>query len=169
MPVCIWLTGRPCSGKSTISEELADYFMPVQVLDGDALRDTPLAKDLGFSLEDRNTHIMRMGYIASLLVNQGVNVICSFVSPVAETRERVRKLFGPSQFVEVYVKASLDTCVMRDVKGMYALAKAGKISDFTGIDSPYEEPEHPELVVSTEDLSVKECVDLILESTCMFW
>ena len=169
MSVCIWLTGLPCSGKTTLADELEGYFDPVQMLDGDKLRATPLAKDLGFSIEDRNTHVMRMGYVASLLTSHGVNTICAFVSPVNEIREKVRKLFSPGDFLEVYVKASLDVCVKRDVKGMYAMAKEGKINNFTGIDSPYEEPEFPDVTVCTETLTIDKCVDKILEASCIFW
>jgi len=169
MSVCIWLTGLPCSGKTTLADELEGYFDPVQMLDGDKLRATPLAKDLGFSIEDRNTHVMRMGYVASLLTSHGVNTICAFVSPVNEIREKVRKLFSPGDFLEVYVKASLDVCVKRDVKGMYAMAKEGKINNFTGIGSPYEEPEFPDVTVCTETLTIDKCVDKILEASCIFW
>jgi len=169
MAICIWLTGLPCSGKTTISKELVGFLPPAQILDGDVLRDTPLASEVGFTIEDRNKHVLRMGQVAALLTNNGINTICAFVSPVNEIREKVRKLFHPGEFLEVYVKASLDVCVKRDVKGMYAMAKEGKINNFTGIDSPYEEPEFPDVTVCTETLTIDKCVDKILEASCIFW
>jgi adenylyl-sulfate kinase len=156
----LWFTGLSGSGKSTIAHlvgpELDRRGLVVEYLDGDTVR-THLSKGLGFSKEDRDTNIERIGWVASRLVRHGAAVICAAISPYTETRAKARELveeFGP--FVEVYVKASVEECARRDVKGLYEKAFAGEIKGFTGVDDPYEEPENAEIVIDTEELSPEE-------------
>lgn len=162
--ICIWLTGHPCSGKSTIakslSEKLIERGRDVEILDGDIVRNF-LNKDLGFTKEDRLENMRRVSVLADLLTKHGVDVIVALVSPYREGRNRARKLLP--LFVEVYVKASLETCEKRDVKGMYKMAREGKIKNFTGIDDPYEEPLNPEIVCDTEKEKVEESVNKIVK------
>src|SRR6056297_6146 len=128
--ITIWLTGLPCSGKSTIAKKLLKKLNAFW-LDGDVIRNTHISEDLGFSPQDRETHLMRMSSIASLVTESGQNVVCSFVSPNKRVREKIR---GEQRyFVEIFVKASVDECTDRDVKGMYAKAIKGEIKSFTGI------------------------------------
>jgi len=159
----IWLTGIPASGKTTISILLKDHLqkqnMPAIILDGDEIRKT-ISKDLGFSPEDRKEHNIRVIEIAKLLVKNNFTVIIPLISPYRETRDLARKEIP--NFVEVYVKASLDTCIKRDPKGLYQKAKSGEIKNMTGLQSPYEEPEKPELVLDTEKYSATECLDDII-------
>jgi adenylyl-sulfate kinase len=150
----LWFTGLSGSGKSTIAHlvgpELDKRGLVVEYLDGDTVR-THLSKGLGFSKEDRDTNIERIGWVASRITRQGGAVIAAAISPYEETRQRARAMveeFGP--FVEVYVSASVDECARRDVNGLYAKAFAGEIKGFTGVDDPYEEPASPEIVVDTE-------------------
>ena len=156
----VWFTGLSGSGKSTIAHlvgpELDRRGCIVEYLDGDTVR-TRLSKGLGFSKEDRDTNIERIGWVASRLTRQGGAVICAAISPYVETRAKARQLveeFGP--FVEVYVKASVEECARRDVNGLYAKAFAGEIKGFTGVDDPYEAPESPEIVVDTEGTEPEE-------------
>ena len=159
----IWLTGIPGSGKTTISVLLKDYLqkknMPAIILDGDEIRKT-ISKDLGFSPQDRKEHNRRVIEIAKLLVKNNFTAIIPLISPYRETRELARKEIP--NFVEVYVKASLDTCIKRDPKGLYKKAKNGEIQNMTGLQSPYEEPQNPELVLDTEKLTPQECLDDIM-------
>lgn len=159
----LWLTGLPCSGKTTIAKELVKYYPQASILDGDVVRGGPLGKNVGFSPEDREAHILRMGHVAKLMSETGTTVICSFVSPQRKVREEVRKMFGPGQFYEIHISTSLAECERRDVKGMYAKARAGEIKDFTGIDAPYEAPESPDLAMDTTGMSVQESVDRVLD------
>jgi adenylylsulfate kinase len=159
---CIWLTGLPCSGKTTIAKELAKYFPNCQILDGDIIRDTPISKDVGFSPEDREKHIKRMGYLAKMFADQGITTICSFVSPSLKVRNEVRSYFKHPDFVEVYVNAPLDECIRRDVKGMYKKAISGEIKNFTGIHAKYEKPLYPEIVLKTLQDTLESCVQRIL-------
>jgi adenylylsulfate kinase len=156
----LWFTGLSGSGKSTIAHlvgpELDKRGAVVEYLDGDTVR-THLSKGLGFSKEDRDTNIERIGWVASRLTRQGGAVIAAAISPYVETRAKARAMveeFGP--FVEVYVKASVEECARRDVNGLYAKAFAGEIKGFTGVDDPYEEPVNPEIVVDTEATSEEE-------------
>jgi adenylylsulfate kinase len=147
----VWFTGLSGSGKSTIAEmlyhELKARDMKVEILDGDIVRQN-LSKGLGFSKEDRDTNILRIGFVAALLTRNGVATICCPISPYRETRDAVREQIGA--FVEVYVHATLEELANnRDPKGLYKKALAGEITGFTGVDDPYEPPEHPELVVDT--------------------
>lgn len=155
----IWLTGLSGSGKSTIAAAVerqlfeAGHF--VVLLDGDNVR-TGLCGDLGFSLEDRQENIRRIAEAAKLFVEAGAQVLCSFVSPTRAIRALAQDIVGPDDFLEVFVNTPLAVCEARDVKGLYAKARAGQIKGFTGIDSPYETPEAPFLDLKTEDLTVEE-------------
>ncbi len=163
----IWLTGLSGSGKSTIAtaveRELFQLGHHVVLLDGDNVR-TGLCGDLGFSLEDRRENIRRIAETAKLFVTTGAQVLCSFVSPTIAIREMAREIIGPADFYEVFVNTPLAVCEARDVKGLYAKARAGEIKGFTGIDSPYEAPEAPFLDLKTADQSVAESA-AILSST----
>ena len=150
--VCIWFTGLSGSGKSTTADVLTSLLMEhgrqVTVLDGDVVR-TNLSRGLGFSKEDRDTNILRIGYVASEIVRHGGIAICAAISPYIATRDAVRSMMGEDQFVEVFVDTPLEVCESRDAKGMYARARAGEITGFTGIDDPYEAPPDPELTLDT--------------------
>lgn len=162
--VTIWFTGLSGAGKSTLAEALTRHFQEqgrnIEVLDGDAVR-THLSKGLGFSREDRDTNIKRIAYVCSLLTRNGVICISAAIAPYREAREWARQEIG--NFVEVYVKCPLEVCRERDVKGLYKLVDEGKIQHFTGVDDPYEEPEHPDLVVETSRQSIAESVNTILD------
>lgn len=148
----VWFTGIPCSGKSSIADEVADNLLKrgykVERLDGDIVRNGKLSDDLGFSKEDRNKNINRINFVSKLLSRNGVIVLASFVSPYRKTRNAIRK--NVNNFIEVFVKATPEKCAERDVKGMWAKAKAGEIKGFTGYDDPYEKPINPELICNTE-------------------
>ena len=162
--VTIWFTGLPCSGKTTIAdrvaEKLRDQGHRVERLDGDIVRKS-LTSDLGFSKEDRDENIKRVTFVAKLLTRNGVKVLATFVSPYRERRMRSREEIG--EFMEVYVRCSVEECMKRDVKGMYRKAMAGEITGFTGVDDPYEEPQNPELVLDTDEETVEESVGKVLE------
>lgn len=147
----LWFTGLPCSGKSTLAtlvgRELERRGCAVEILDGDVVR-THLTKGLGFSKEDRDENIRRIGFVCSLLSKHGVAAIAAAISPYRAVRNEVRAKI--ENFIEVYVTASLETCIGRDVKGMYKKALAGELKNFTGIDDPYEAPANPELRVDTQ-------------------
>jgi len=159
--VTIWLTGLSGSGKSTIAvaaeKELLAQGRVAYVLDGDNIRHG-LNANLGFSPEDRTENIRRIGEVAKLFTDAGLIVLTSFISPYRADRDAVREKMTPGDFVEAYVAASLETCEGRDVKGLYAKARAGEIPEFTGISAPYEEPEKPELVIDTNEQTVEACV-----------
>jgi len=161
--VTLWFTGLPCSGKTTIADRVAELLrsrgVKVERLDGDIVRKS-LTKDLGFTKEDRDKNIERVTFVAKLLTRNGVIVLATFVSPYRERRQKTREEIG--EFIEVYVKASLEECIRRDVKGMYKKALAGEIKNFTGVDDPYEEPLNPELVLDTERETVEESVHKVL-------
>jgi adenylyl-sulfate kinase len=158
----IWFTGLSGAGKSTLSEiieqRLKDRGRRVEVLDGDIVR-THLSKGLGFSREDRDTNIKRIAFVCSLLTRNGVVCISAAIAPYREAREWAREQIG--NFVEVYVKCPIEVCRERDVKGLYKLVDEGKIKGFTGVDDPYEEPEHPELVIETDKETIEESVSRI--------
>jgi len=155
----IWFTGLSGSGKSTLSEVIEQRLKAlgrnVEVLDGDIVR-THLSKGLGFSREDRDTNIKRIGFVCNLLTRNGVICISAAIAPYREARDWARKEIG--NFVEVYVRCPIDVCRQRDVKGLYKLVDEGKIKNFTGVDDPYEEPLHPELIVETDKETVDESV-----------
>jgi adenylylsulfate kinase len=160
----VWFTGLSGAGKSTIAEMLYHEFqarqMKTEILDGDVVRQN-LSKGLGFSKEDRDTNILRIGFVAELLTRNGVATICCPISPYKETRDQVRGAIG--EFVEVYVHATLDELSQnRDPKGLYKKALAGEIKGFTGVDDPYEVPEHPELVLDTMVESPEESLERTL-------
>ena len=155
----IWFTGLSGSGKSTLSEVIEQRMKAlgrnVEVLDGDIVR-THLSKGLGFSREDRDTNIKRIGFVCNLLTRNGVICISAAIAPYRDARDWARKEIG--NFVEVYVRCPLDVCRQRDVKGLYKLVDEGKLKNFTGVDDPYEEPLHPELIVETDNETVDESV-----------
>lgn len=158
----LWLTGLPCSGKTTIISELLKTIKAVR-LEGDIVR-KGLSKDLGFSKEDRAENLRRAATLAQIFNEFGVNVVAGFISPYEDARRNVKEMVEKKgNFILVYVKCSVDECMRRDVKGMYAKAKKGIIQDFTGYSDPYEEPENPELIVDTEKETVSQSVDKILD------
>src|SRR3989449_1949081 len=163
--VCIWFTGFSGAGKSTTAEVLTVLLLEqgrqVTVLDGDVVR-THLSKGLGFSKEDRDANIRRIGYVAAEIVQHGGVAICAAVSPYRATRNDVRNLMGSEHFVEVFVDTPLEVCETRDTKGMYAKARRGEIKDFTGIDDPYEPPAQPEVTLDTVTYTPEENARLIL-------
>jgi len=165
-PGVLWFTGLSGAGKSSVANALEQALFQrghhSYLLDGDNVRHG-LNRDLGFTDADRVENIRRIGEVARLMADAGLVVLTAFISPFRSDRAMVRELMEPGEFVEVYVKASLDTCEKRDPKGLYAKARAGTIKHFTGIDSPYEAPQNAEIVVDTEQLSVEEGVDLVLE------
>jgi adenylylsulfate kinase len=164
--VVIWFTGLSGSGKSTIANEVA-YMLHKKgnfsyVLDGDNIRHG-LNKDLGFSPEDRNENIRRISEVATLFADAGIIAITAFISPYRKYRNFCRELAGKGRFIEVYTKATLDTCEKRDPKGLYKKARAGIIKDFTGVNAPYEEPENPELIIVTDNETVEESAERVMK------
>lgn len=159
----VWLTGLSGSGKTTISRgverELITRNCLVEVLDGDEVRNH-LSKGLGFSKEDRNANVRRIGFVANLLCRNGVIVITSLISPYKAIRDEVR--ITTKNFIEVYVNAPLEVCETRDVKGLYARARAGEIKGFTGIDDPYEQPLNPEIICNTAQESIDESIAKVI-------
>lgn len=161
--VTIWFTGLPCSGKSTVAaivaRELRACGRKVELLDGDIVR-TNLSKGLGFSREDRDENIRRIGFVCHLLSRNGVLAVAAAISPFRSVRDEVRQVIG--SFLEVYVKCPLEVCQERDVKGMYKKALRGEIAQFTGISDPYEEPLAPELTLCTDQVSAEESASKVL-------
>ncbi len=164
--VILWFTGLSGSGKSTIANlverELHACGVHTYILDGDNVRHG-LNRDLGFTEADRVENVRRVGEVARLFADAGVIVLCSLISPFRAERRVVRDLVEPGDFIEIFVDTPIEECVRRDPKGLYARARAGKIKNFTGIDSPYEVPEHPDIVVHTADATPDECAGQILE------
>ncbi len=162
---CIWFTGLSGSGKSTTADVLVnrlfEFGRSLTVLDGDVVR-THLSKGLGFSKEDRDTNIRRIGFVASEIVRHGGAVVCAAVSPYRATRNECRALVGSDNFIEVFVDTPLEVCEGRDVKGMYKLAREGKIKNFTGVDDPYEAPTNPELTIDTVAETAEENAEKIV-------
>ena len=161
----VWFTGIPCCGKTTIADQVAtllkkkDY--TVERLDGDVVR-KGLTNDLGFSKKDRDENIRRVTFVAKMLTRNNDIVLATFVSPYREQRRKARKEI--ERFVEVYVRCPVDICIKRDVKGMYQKALGGKITHFTGVDDPYEEPEHPDLILDTDTESLEESVQKVMHT-----
>ena len=166
-PAILWFTGLSGSGKSTIANiverELHAAGAHTYMLDGDNVRHG-LNRDLGFTDADRVENIRRVGEVAKLFVDAGTVVLCSFISPFRAERQMVRELVGAEEFVEIFVDTPIEECMRRDPKGLYLRAKEGKIKNFTGIDSPYEAPENPEIVVRTSDGSPEEIATQIVEN-----
>ena len=164
--VLLWFTGLSGAGKSTLAHAVEEtlYQMGCHtfVLDGDNVRHG-LCGDLGFTENDRKENIRRVGEASKLFLEAGVIVLTAFISPFCEDRERVRKLMGNEDFIEIYCHCPLEVCENRDVKGLYKKARQGLIKDFTGISSPYEIPEHPELVIDTAAKPLEECVAQVVE------
>ena len=164
--VCIWFTGLSGSGKSTTAEVLTvllqQYGRQVTQLDGDVVR-THLSRGLGFSKEDRDANVRRMGFVASEIVRHGGVVICAAVSPYRATRNHVRATVGADHYAEVYMDTPLEVCEQRDTKGLYEKARRGEIEDFTGISDPYEAPLHPELRLDTLTHSPEDNAQLIID------
>ena len=164
--VTVWLTGLPSAGKSTIAyalaERLRDRGRAVEVLDGDEVREF-LSKGLGYTREDRDTNVLRIGWVARLLAKHDVVVLASVVSPYAAAREKVRALHGESgvEFVEVHVATPVEVCSERDVKGLYAKQREGRLAGLTGVDDPYEHPVAPEVVVPAHEQPLAESVALV--------
>jgi len=159
----LWFTGLSGAGKTTIARallpKLQEHGMKVERLDGDVVRES-LTRDLGFTKEDRDKNIERVTFVAKVLSRNNVAVLASFISPYAKTRDYVRE--QTTNFIEVYVSAPLDVCEDRDVKGMYAKARAGEIENFTGISDPYEAPENPDIEVPTHEQTLEESVDFLV-------
>ena len=162
----LWLTGLSGAGKSTLArgldKELSRLGHPAYVLDGDDLR-RGLNRDLGFSDTDRAENVRRVAEVAHLMVDAGLTVVCSLISPFRAERQTARDLFAPGRFIEVFVDATLDVAEARDAKGLYARARRGEIANFTGIDSPYEPPENPEARLDSAALAPDEMVDALID------
>ncbi len=160
----LWFTGLPCSGKTTVADKVAEKLkacgMKVERLDGDIVRKS-LTRDLGFSKEDRDKNIERVTFVAKLLSRNGVAVLPAFVSPYIGARDNARN--ETTNFIEVYVKCSVEACEKRDVKGMYQKAREGIIKEFTGVDDPYEEPPNPEIIIETDKETVEESTQKVLD------
>ena len=163
--VILWFTGLSGSGKSTLAHAVEDHLhktgIRTFVLDGDNVRQG-LCKDLGFSDQDRTENIRRIGEVSKLMLDAGIMVMTAFISPFMKDRQIVRDLVAPEDFIEIYCKAPLEVCEQRDPKGLYKKARAGQIPEFTGISSPYEAPEMPEIILNTGDHPIDECVDVII-------
>ncbi|WCK55337.1 adenylyl-sulfate kinase [Aneurinibacillus sp. Ricciae_BoGa-3] len=161
----LWFTGLSASGKSTLAnvleKELHTRGLRTYLLDGDNIRHG-INKDLGFSPEDRTENIRRIGEVAKLFVDAGALVLTAFISPYQADRQLARSLVDEGEFIEIYVKCSIETCEQRDPKGLYKKAKNGEIPQFTGISSPYEEPEKPELIVENDKQTLQQSVEQII-------
>lgn len=160
----VWFTGLPCSGKTTLATLLHDHLLQqgasnVELLDGDVVRQY-LTKGLGFTKQDRDENIRRIGWLSRILNKHGVNTIVAVISPYSDVREEQRKL--NKNFFEVYVSCPVEICEQRDVKGMYKKAREGIIQHFTGVDDPYEEPLTPDLIVETDKLSIEDSFKMLL-------
>ncbi|WP_016968291.1 adenylyl-sulfate kinase [Pseudomonas fluorescens] len=164
-PCCLWLTGLSGAGKSTLANaleiKLNEQGRHTFVLDGDNLR-TGLCSDLGMGNEARKENIRRIGEVARLMVEAGLIVIVSAISPFSADRATARALFGPGQFFEVYVSTPFDVCARRDPKGLYQAALQGAIKDFTGLDSPYEAPEQADCEINTDEIELSDAVQFVL-------
>lgn len=161
-PAVLWFTGLSGGGKSTIAKEVCERLsavgVPVEYLDGDAIRD--IFPNTGFSRAERDAHVRRVGFLASRLEHHGIFVVCALISPYRESRESVRRLCR--RFVEIYVSTPLHECERRDVKGLYGRARRGEITNFTGLDDPYEAPVDPELQIDTSAMSLSEAANLVM-------
>jgi adenylylsulfate kinase len=162
----LWFTGLSGAGKSTLAHYIEQVLFErgcrTFVIDGDNVRHG-LCADLGFTIEDRHENIRRIGETSKILIEAGIITIAAFISPLIIDRDKVRALLAPNDFIEIYCDAGLDVCESRDVKGLYEKARAGLISDFTGISSPYEVPLDPELVVKTGEMTLEACAKTVLD------
>ncbi|HEX2118583.1 MAG TPA: adenylyl-sulfate kinase [Acidimicrobiales bacterium] len=162
----VWLTGLPSAGKTTIAHALEKRLLAeghrVEVLDGDVLR-THLTRGLGFSREDREENVRRIGFVAHLLSRNGVVVLVSVISPYRSVRDELRELHA-GRFFEVHVATPLDVCAERDVKGLYARQRAGELTGLTGVDDPYEPPPHPEVVIQTQNQTLEQSVETLWQA-----
>lgn len=165
-PLLVWLTGLSGSGKSTLASEVERQLfgrgVNTYILDGDNIR-SGLNKDLDFSEAARKENIRRIGEVARLFLDAGTVVLTAFISPFRDDRSQARTLVGSGNFVEVFVDCPLEVCEQRDVKGLYKKARRGEIKNFTGIDSPFEVPENPDVVVKTNEESLEECAEKVLK------
>lgn len=161
-PAVLWFTGLPCSGKTTLSNKICEIFemkgIPVEHLDGDSVRN--IFPQTGFSREERDIHVKRVGYLASKLEKNGVFVLASFISPYEESRQFVRNLC--SNFVEIYVSTPLQVCEARDVMGLYKKARKGEIQNYKGVSDPYELPAHPEINIDTSQVDINKAAEEIM-------
>ena len=162
----IWFTGLSGSGKSTVAnaleQKLHNLSFRTYLLDGDNVRHG-LSNDLGFSDSDRQENIRRVGEVSKLFIDAGVMVLATFISPFLSDRSQVRKLVHEDEFIEIHIKCPLNVCEQRDTKGLYKKARSGEIKHFTGIGSPYEEPDNPELTIDTSKLDINDSVDIIID------
>ncbi len=162
-PFNLWFTGLPLSGKTTIAdkvyEELKKLDIPLERIDSKDIRE--LIPDIGYTREDRNRHMKRIGHLIKTLQNNSVSTVCSFVSPYRESRKAIREMVKNN--VVVYVKADIETCKKRDYKGVYEKAFKGELQNFSGVNDVYEEPQHAEIVIDTDNLSVDEAVEIIIK------
>jgi adenylyl-sulfate kinase len=162
----IWFTGLSGSGKSTLAVQLENLLFKkgykTYLLDGDTIR-TGLNNDLGFSEEDRIENIRRIAEVSKLMIDAGVVVIGAFISPLKVNRETVKRIVGSENYFEIFVDTPLEICEQRDVKGLYKKARAGELKNFTGISSPYEKPEHPDVAVPTADISAEDAITLLIK------
>ena len=161
MSFILWMTGLPCSGKTTIAKKLQEVYPNLALLDGDELREWFSPKD--FSRDGRNEHNRRVAHLAKLLLEHNVPVSVSLISPFNENREDARKIIGDNKFIEAYIKCSLSVCEKRDVKGMYKKATLNEIKNFTGVNDDYDVPDNPDLIINTENNTLDECVDQITQ------
>jgi len=165
-PKVIWFTGLSGSGKSTLASQLEFQLysqnFKTYLLDGDNVR-SGLNKDLDFSDHSRKENIRRIGEVSKLFLDSGLIVLSAFISPFEEDRNQVRQIVGSENFIEVFVDCPLEVCEQRDIKGLYKKARAGEVRNFTGISSPYERPNNPDITIATHMNSVKESLDLLLE------
>jgi len=165
-PKLIWFTGLSGSGKSTLANELEKYLFNkgfnTYILDGDNIR-SGLNGDLDFSDESRKENIRRISEVSKLFIDAGLIVLTAFISPFKEDRAQAKKLVGEENFIEVFVNCPLEICEKRDVKGLYAKARQGLIKNFTGIDSPFEEPENPDIEVNTDQMSLDDSLNMIID------
>ena len=165
-PMCLWMTGLSGAGKSTLAnaleQELNKKGKHTYILDGDNLRHG-LNSDLGFSEADRNENVRRTAETAKLMIDAGLIVIVGLISPFKKERDWARSLFKDNQFKEIFISTSLEACEHRDTKGLYEKARRGEVKDFTGIDSLYESPDNPDIMIDTENKTVAECAQFILQ------